>query len=36
MIHPLILVLVFVVATVLGYFIISKVPALLHTPLCLV
>ncbi|KXB36103.1 NAD(P) transhydrogenase, alpha subunit part 2 family protein [Bacteroidales bacterium KA00251] len=33
MIHPLILVLVFVVATVLGYFIISKVPALLHTPL---
>lgn len=33
MIHPLILVLVFVVATILGYFIISKVPALLHTPL---
>lgn len=33
MIHPLILVAIFVVATIVGYFIISKVPALLHTPL---
>lgn len=33
MIHPLILVLVFVVCTVLGYFIIKNVPSLLHTPL---
>ena len=33
MIHPLILVLVFVVCTVLGYFIIRNVPSLLHTPL---
>lgn len=31
--HPLILVLVFVVATIVGYFLIRKVPALLHTPL---
>ncbi|MBQ8466919.1 MAG: NAD(P) transhydrogenase subunit alpha [Prevotella sp.] len=31
--HPLILVLVFVVCTVLGYFIIRNVPSLLHTPL---
>lgn len=33
MIHPLFLVLLFIVATLLGYFIIRKVPALLHTPL---
>lgn len=33
MIHPLILVAVFVVCTVVGYFIISNVPSLLHTPL---
>ena len=33
MIHPLILVLVFVVCTVLGYFIIRNVPSLLHTTL---
>ncbi|MBO4487870.1 MAG: NAD(P) transhydrogenase subunit alpha [Bacteroidaceae bacterium] len=31
--HPLILVVVFVASTVLGYFIIRKVPSLLHTPL---
>ncbi len=31
--HPLILIAVFIVATLVGYFIISKVPALLHTPL---
>ena len=33
MIHPLILVLVFLLSTVLGYFIIRTVPSLLHTPL---
>lgn len=33
MIHPFILVLVFIVCTVLGYFIIRNVPSLLHTPL---
>lgn len=33
MIHPLILVGVFVVCTVAGYFIIRSVPSLLHTPL---
>ena len=33
MIHPLILVSVFIVCTVLGYFIIRNVPSLLHTPL---
>ena len=33
MIHPLILAAVFVVSTVLGYFIIRTVPSLLHTPL---
>ena len=33
MIHPLILVAVFVVCTVAGYFIIRSVPSLLHTPL---
>ena len=33
MIHPLILVAVFFVCTVLGYFIIRNVPSLLHTPL---
>ena len=33
MIHPLILVAVFVLSAVLGYFIIRTVPSLLHTPL---
>ena len=33
MIHPLILVLVFVVSTGLGYFILRTGPSLLHTPL---
>jgi NAD(P) transhydrogenase subunit alpha len=33
MISPLILLSVFVVCTVLGYFIIRNVPSLLHTPL---
>lgn len=33
MIHPLILVGVFAVCTVAGYFIIRTVPSLLHTPL---
>ena len=33
MMHPLILVAVFLVCTVVGYFIISNVPSLLHTPL---
>ena len=33
MIHPLILILVFVVCTIAGYFIIKNVPSLLHTPL---
>lgn len=33
MIHPLILVGIFVVCTVAGYFIIRTVPSLLHTPL---
>lgn len=33
MIHPLVLVGVFVVCTVAGYFIIRNVPSLLHTPL---
>ena len=33
MIHPLILVAVFIVCTVAGYFIIRQVPSLLHTPL---
>ena len=33
MIHPLILVAVFAVCTVAGYFIIRQVPSLLHTPL---
>ncbi len=33
MLHPLILVAVFVVCAVVGYFIISNVPSLLHTPL---
>ncbi len=30
---PLILILVFVVATLVGYFLIKNVPSLLHTPL---
>lgn len=33
MIHPLILVVVFLVCTIAGYFIIKNVPSLLHTPL---
>ena len=33
MLNPLILICVFVVCTVLGYFIIRHVPSLLHTPL---
>ena len=33
MIHPLILLGVFIVCTVLGYVIIRNVPSLLHTPL---
>ncbi len=31
--NPLYLILIFILATLLGYFIISKVPSLLHTPL---
>lgn len=31
--HPLILVVVFIVAMILGYLIIKNVPSLLHTPL---
>ena len=31
--NPWILVLVFIVSTVVGYFIIRQVPSLLHTPL---
>src|SRR5690554_2842988 len=31
--NPIILVLVFIVASVMGYFIIKNVPSLLHTPL---
>lgn len=33
MISPWILIAIFLVCTVLGYFIIKKVPSLLHTPL---
>ena len=31
--HPIILVLIFIVATVVGYLMIKNVPSLLHTPL---
>lgn len=31
--HPVILLLVFIVATIVGYLIIRNVPSLLHTPL---
>ncbi len=31
--HPLILVVVFIAATFIGYFLIKNVPSLLHTPL---
>lgn len=31
--NPLILILIFIFSTVVGYFIIRKVPSLLHTPL---
>ncbi|MBR1610704.1 MAG: NAD(P) transhydrogenase subunit alpha [Methanobrevibacter sp.] len=33
MIHPVILIIVFLVCTIAGYFIIKNVPSLLHTPL---
>ena len=33
MIHPVILLVVFVICTIGGYFIIKNVPSLLHTPL---
>ena len=33
MINPVILIIVFIVCTVLGYVIIRNVPSLLHTPL---
>jgi len=33
MINPLVLIIVFIVCTVLGYVIIRNVPSLLHTPL---
>ena len=33
MINPVILILVFIVCTIAGYFIIKNVPSLLHTPL---
>lgn len=31
--HPLLLVLIFIVSTIVGYIIIKNVPSLLHTPL---
>ena len=33
MLHNIILIVVFLVSSVVGYFIINKVPSLLHTPL---
>lgn len=33
MTHPLILIAIFIIASILGYFIIKNVPSLLHTPL---
>lgn len=33
MIHPVILLVVFIICTIGGYFIIKNVPSLLHTPL---
>lgn len=33
MTHPLILLLVFIVSALVGYFVIKKIPSLLHTPL---
>ena len=33
MTHPLLLVAVFIVASLVGYFVIKKIPSLLHTPL---
>ena len=33
MTNPIVLVLVFVAASVVGYFVIKKIPSLLHTPL---
>lgn len=31
--HPLILILIFILSAIIGYFIIKNVPSLLHTPL---
>ncbi|MBS5873265.1 MAG: NAD(P) transhydrogenase subunit alpha [Clostridiales bacterium] len=31
--HPILLVLIFIVATIVGYLLIKNVPSLLHTPL---
>lgn len=31
--HPILLVLIFIIATVVGYLLIKNVPSLLHTPL---
>ncbi|MDN4754718.1 NAD(P) transhydrogenase subunit alpha [Porphyromonadaceae bacterium W3.11] len=33
MTHPLVLVLIFIVSSIVGYFVIRKIPSLLHTPL---
>lgn len=33
MTHPLTLLLVFIVSALVGYFVIKKIPSLLHTPL---
>lgn len=33
MTHPLVLVLIFIVSSLVGYFVIRKIPSLLHTPL---
>lgn len=33
MTHPIVLVLIFIVSSVVGYFVIKKIPSLLHTPL---
>lgn len=33
MTHPLLLVLIFIVSSIVGYFVIRKIPSLLHTPL---
>ncbi len=31
--HPLIIILIFIVSTIIGYILINNVPSLLHTPL---